>query len=112
MKIRSVHYSDSTHKCRDATSKNNRDTTPFCRAAGLHRPRREIEGNLKGTSNFATHSHTHTQMKIKDTNKYKRKVLLSFPFALVFDEDQLQNVLFSRTWLSLRGALITAPHRP
>ena len=62
-----------------------------------------------------TSPHTHTQKKIKDIyskKKYRRKVLLSFPLALVFAEDQLLNVLFSRTWLDLRGPLIAEQHRP
>lgn len=108
-----MHYFDSVQKCRDATTENNQDATPFCRAAGLHRPRREIESDLKGTSYFATHTYTHTcTNENKRYKKYKRKVLLSFPFASVFAEDQLLNVLFSRTWLNLRGPLITTLHRP
>lgn len=82
-----MHYSDSVQKCRDATSKNNQGTTPFCRAAGLCRPRREIGSDLKGTSNFATqkhtptHTHTHTNEKIRYEQKYKSRVLLSLSFA-------------------------------
>lgn len=82
-----MHYFDSVQKCRDATSKNNQGTTPFCRAAGLCRPRREIGSDLKGTSNFATqkhtpiHTHTHTNEKIRYEQKYKSRVLLSLSFA-------------------------------
>lgn len=113
-----MHYSDSVQKCRDATSKNNQGTTPFCRAAGLCRPRREIGSDLKGTSNFASQkhtprrTHTHTNEKIRYEQKYKSRVLLFLPFAWVFAEDQLLNVLFSRTRFNLWAPLITVLHRP
>lgn len=48
------------------------------------------------------HRHTH---KWKDLEKHKKNVL---SFALVFAEDQLLYVLFSKNWLKLSGPLITA----
>lgn len=91
--------------------KNNQNASPFCGAAGLHGPRRERGSDLRGTSNFNPHTRTKENKRyIKKKNR--RKVLLSFPFALVFAEDQPLNVLFSRTWLDLRGRLIAELHRP